>query len=71
MDLIFQLNSGTLLNKELVNDWNSFGEVAFTFEVLESIKTEGKSAYQVKKELSEAEEKWLTEKQPYGEKGYN
>ena len=69
--LMFQLKSGTLMNKGLVNDWNSYGEDAFTFEVLESFKTEGKSVYQVKKELAEAKEKWLTEKQPYGEHGYN
>ena len=69
--LLFQLNSGTLMNKELLNDWNTFGEGSFTFEVLEAIKTVGKSSYQVKTELSEAEEKWLAEKQPYGERGYN
>lgn len=69
--LMFQLKFGTLLNKELVNDWNSFGEDAFTFEVLESFKTEGKSTYQIKKVLEEAKEKWLTDKQPYGERGYN
>jgi len=69
--LMFQLKSGTLMNKGLVNDWNSYGEDAFTFEVLESFKTEGKSVYQVKKELAEAKEKWLTEKHPYGERGYN
>jgi len=69
--LKFQLKSGTLMNKELLNDWNTFGEGSFTFEVLEAIKTVGKSSYQVKTELSEAEEKWLAEKQPYGERGYN
>ncbi|WP_245827649.1 GIY-YIG nuclease family protein [Paenisporosarcina indica] len=69
--LLFQLKFGTLLNKDLINDWNSFGEESFTFEVLESFKTEGKSTYQVKSELSQAKEKWLTEKQPYGELGYN
>lgn len=41
--LMFQLKSGTLLNKELVNDWNSFGKEAFSFEVLESFKRELKS----------------------------
>jgi len=69
--LKFELKMGSLLNKTLVNDWNQFGEVAFTFEVLESIKTEGKSAYEVKTEVAEAKEKWLNKKQPYGEHGYN
>lgn len=69
--LKFELKMGSLLNKQLVGDWNAYGEDAFTFEVLESIKTEGKSPYQVKTEVAEAKDKWLNEKQPYGDRGYN
>lgn len=69
--LKFELNGGTLLNKDLQKDWEQFGEEAFQFEVLESIETEGKSALQLKEELADAKEKWCVEKQPYGERGYN
>ncbi|MCZ8536829.1 DUF2087 domain-containing protein [Paenisporosarcina quisquiliarum] len=69
--LKFELNGGTLMNKDLQRDWELFGEDAFQFEVLESIETEGKSARQLKEELTEAKENWCVEKQPYGERGYN
>lgn len=69
--LKFELNGGSLMNKDLQKDWDTFGEDAFTFEVLESIETEGKSTQKLKKELADAKENWIVEKQPYGERGYN
>lgn len=41
----FGLQLGTHENKELQTDWNQYGEEAFSFEVLEKLKTEDKLTF--------------------------
>ncbi|WP_309090894.1 GIY-YIG nuclease family protein [Domibacillus sp.] len=53
----FELEAGSSTNKALQKEWNKFGKEAFQFTILEQLK--------------KPEEKWLAEKQLYGEKGYN
>lgn len=67
----FQLKMGSHTNKLLQKEWNEFGEEAFTFEVLETLKVKEDGYFDVKYELEKLEEKWLNKLQPFGEHGYN
>lgn len=66
----FQLKQGLFQNAELQSDWQALGESSFTFDVLESLQTPSDGTSQTE-QLYEMEKKWLTQLQPYGEKGYN
>ena len=65
------LNMGANNNKELQADWKHFGQEAFTFTVLEVLEKSEDPSFNEKKALEQLEEKWLNEKQPFGENGYN
>ena len=65
------LNMGANKNKELQADWNHFGQDAFTFTILELVEKSEDPSFNEKKALEQLEEKWLIEKQPFGERGYN
>ncbi|ERI09280.1 hypothetical protein HMPREF0083_02559 [Aneurinibacillus aneurinilyticus ATCC 12856] len=67
----FQLKMGSHTNKLLQKEWNEFGEEAFTFEVLETLKVKEDGYFDAKYELEKLEEKWLNKLQPFGEHGYN
>jgi hypothetical protein len=67
----FSLKMGSHMVKELQQDWNEYGEDAFTFEVLERLKKKDTGFFDEKDELRKLKEKWLRELQPYGERGYN
>jgi group I intron endonuclease len=69
--IVFTLETGTHLNKELQQEWNQFGKEAFSIEVLEVLKKKTDGFFDVKKELEKLEAKWLDQLQPYGERGYN
>ncbi|MFE4114821.1 DUF2087 domain-containing protein [Priestia sp. YIM B13448] len=66
----FTLKTNTHQNKELQNEWNTYGADAFSIEMLETIKREEEKALS-KKDLLKLEAKWLEKLQPYGEKGYH
>lgn len=66
----FTLKTNTHQNKELQNEWNTYGADAFLIEMLETIKREEEKALS-KKDLLKLEAKWLEKLQPYGEKGYH
>lgn len=67
-----QLKFGSFFNnKALQEEWNQYGEEAFAFEVLEVLKEKDDPYFDIKKELSKLEEKWLETLQPYDERGYN
>ncbi len=67
----FSLKYDSFMNKELQKDWNTYGEEAFIFEVLEEVEEEKLGTMDKKKYLKELEGKWLEKLQPYGERGYN
>lgn len=67
----FQLKMGSHRNIQLQQDWQTFGEEAFTFEVLEQLKPADIQSPECREKLSKLEEQWLLKLQPYGEKGYN
>ena len=57
---------------QLQQDWNTEGEEAFSFEVLELVeKQEEKTAIELNGELADLEKRYLEKYQPYGDKGYN
>lgn len=68
---LFQLNASVHRNKELQEDWNSYGPDAFTCNVLETLRTEEIPEADWSKAILALEEKWLTNLQPYDENGYN
>lgn len=67
----FQLELNSHPNKDLQNDWNALGPDSFHFETLEEIDTEKVTEENWRDAVSEMEEKWLDQLQPYGDKGYN
>ncbi len=69
--LKFSLKAGTFTNKELQKDWSDYGEGAFSIEILEVLKKKDDPYFNEKEALSELENKWLDELQPYEERGYN
>ncbi|MEW6698122.1 MAG: GIY-YIG nuclease family protein [Bacillota bacterium] len=67
----FQLNFNCHHNKALQDDWNEYGASAFTFDVLETLKSEEIAKEDWREAVSELEAKWLNTLQPYGEGGYH
>lgn len=67
----FQLNASAHSNKVLQEDWNVHSATAFSFDVLETLKSEELPADDWRKAVAALEEKWLNKLQPYGDKGYN
>ena len=67
----FQLKMNSHKNKNLQEEWNQYGPEAYTFDILETLKTEGVPAENLPDALLALEEKWLTTLKPYNEHGYN
>lgn len=67
----FQLNAASHPNKDLQEDWKQHGSAAFTCEVLETLKSEDILEENWSKTILALEDKWLSNLQPYDEKGYN
>lgn len=67
----FQLNLNGHPNKELQADWNSYGQDAFLFEILEVLKPEDHPQEDWRKATLALEDKWLDKLQPYDDNGYN
>ncbi|MEW9670060.1 GIY-YIG nuclease family protein [Ammoniphilus sp. 3BR4] len=68
---LLTLRLGSHYNRLLQEEWNQFGEEAFVFEVLETLKKKEDGYFDAKDELKKLEQKWLDQLQPYGERGYN
>jgi hypothetical protein len=66
----FQLKYGLHKNKSLQDDWKSFGEKNFVFEILQQVKSSDESVLNIKDELKRLEILWLEKSAPYGEKEY-
>lgn len=65
------LLSNGFRNKKLQDDWNLYGEAAFSFEILEVLEEKADGFFDKKYELKQLEKKWLDKLQPYGDTGYN
>ncbi|RFB15307.1 GIY-YIG nuclease family protein [Bacillus sp. HNG] len=71
--LKFSLEAGTAspMNRELQEDWRHYGASAFSIDILETLKKKDDPYFNEKEALSELENKWLDQLQPYEERGYN
>lgn len=67
----FQLRMGSHKSKELQREWEEYGEEAFEFEVLETLKIDQDRYSDTKDALKKLEEKWIDQLQPFGERGYH
>jgi hypothetical protein len=67
----FQLKTGRHFNRELQHDFNTFGDDAFDFEILDSLKPKEDPEYDYTDDLITLEDMWLEKLQPYHGKGYN
>lgn len=65
-----ELSFGSHRNKDLLQDWKTFGEENFVYEILSELKQDEETT-DYSRELAQLEEMYLDELQPYGEKGYN
>ena len=67
-----ELRFGNYPNHILQEDWNSFGQENFTFEILSELKhEEDKDSRIYRKEAKDLEKMYIEELQPFGDKGYN
>jgi hypothetical protein len=66
-----QLQFKSHRNKALQEDWNQYGDEAFTFEVLDYLEEDAAHPERQSEELSALEELWLDKLQPYDDRGYN
>lgn len=66
-----QLKMRVHRNKDLQQDWNTYGPEHFSFEVLDYLEFRDESPQKQQKDLAALEELWLDKLRPYGEKGYN
>ncbi|MFH1368804.1 MAG: GIY-YIG nuclease family protein [Elusimicrobiota bacterium] len=67
----FRLNTGSHQNERLQKDWKSYGEGAFTFEILEKLKLKDDIACDYEEDLKILEMIWVEKYQPIAEKLYN
>lgn len=67
----FMLKMGNHTNKELQQEWNTYGPDAFSFDILAVVQVTDDPNFHLSDELTLLEEIWLEELQPFGEHGYN
>jgi len=68
---VFQLNNNSFINRPLQEDWNKCGAQSFVFEILEVLEKKTDGYFDEKSELKKLEAKWISQLQPFGERGYN
>ena len=66
-----ELRRGMHRNRELQAEWNQYGEDAFSFEPLATIKPEEFPPEQWSAAVADLLQTWLEKLQPYGDAGYN
>ncbi len=66
-----ELQRGMHRNHELQNDWNRYGEAAFSFDTLATLKPEEHLPEEWAGEVAALLKLWLEKLQPYGDAGYN
>ena len=67
----FQLKMNCHKNITLQQEWNQYGSEAYSFDILETLKTDELPPEKLPEALSALEEKWLATLTPYNEHGYN
>jgi hypothetical protein len=58
-------------NEGLQQEWNTFGEESFRFEILSEIEQKDTDNTDYSKEAKQLAAMFIEELQPFGEKGYN
>lgn len=66
-----KLDIGMHQNSDLQKDWKAFGAENFTYEILDELKQTDDNTLDYNKEIKALEEMFISELQPYDEKGYN
>jgi hypothetical protein len=66
-----ELEFGGHMNKEMQQDWKTYGPEHFVFEILGELEPHDLTETEIKKEVKLLEQMYLQELQPYGDKGYN
>lgn len=66
-----ELNFGSHSNKALQQDWKTFGEENFVYEILDEIKQEEGKNLDHNKEIKQLEQMYVDELQPFDERGYH
>ena len=59
------------MNESLQSDWNTFGEEAFSYEILEKLEIKDDVNYNYDEDLQILELIWIDKFQPFSEKCYN
>lgn len=67
----FTLNLGSHYNKKLQEAWNTFGESAFIYEVLETVELKEDLNYNYEDDLKILELIWMDKFNPDSDKSYN
>ncbi|MBP2636663.1 MAG: Excinuclease subunit domain protein [Firmicutes bacterium] len=67
----FQLKMNCHKNTVLQQEWNQYGPDAYSFDILETLKTDELPPEKLPEALTALEEKWLAELSPYNDHGYN
>ena len=67
----FGLKMGSHINKALQADYTLFGERAFVFEIVETVRRTDDLSFNAEDELALLEEIWLEKEKPFSERGYN
>lgn len=66
-----ELTTGAHRNKELLSDWQKYGQEKFQFEILEKVDQKDGNDFEKELELKELEQKWIDKLDPAGQLGYN
>lgn len=69
--ILFQLRIGRFPNPALQADFETCGEGAFLYEIVDTLEPKEDPLYNYDDDLKTLEELWLDKLRPYGEKGYN
>ena len=67
----FMLNMGGYYNEELQKDWKTYGEDAFSYQILETLEIKEDKNYNYDEDLKILEMLWIEKFQPFNEKCYN
>lgn len=67
----FTLRMGSHINKALQADYARFGERAFVFEIVETVRRTDDPSFRVEDELALLEEIWIERERPFSGRGYN
>lgn len=66
-----ELKHRTHPNRDLMDDWLTYGAERFTFRIIDTVRKAGDSPADSTGELTTLLDIWLQEYEPYGGRGYN